>query len=150
MIVTVDAANLADAGRVHALAWQESHRAFCTPDFVARHTPERQTEYLRAKLAAGARIYLLLADEPVGLVSVTENLIEDLYILPEAQNRGHGTRLLRFAVSRCRGTPVLWILENNEGAQRLYEREGFRPTGRRNHITSGLDEIEFAQTASAT
>ena len=92
----------------------------------------------------GSRIFLLLGGEPAGIVSVTGNLIEDLYVLPAFQNRGYGTLLLRWAVKQCIGTPTLWILENNQRAARLYRREGFTETGRRNRITDGLDEVEFA------
>ncbi|MBR6220855.1 MAG: GNAT family N-acetyltransferase [Clostridia bacterium] len=136
--------DIADAGRVHAEAWQESHRSFCAEAFVALHTAQRQAQYLSDKLAHGAQLYLLKVDSrAVGVVSVTGSLIEDLYILPDCQNRGLGTALLRYAVRRCEGKPTLWILENNAGAERLYRREGFVPTGRRNNITDGLDEVEF-------
>ena len=81
-------------------------------------------------------------DEPVGVVSVTGSLIEDLYILPEKQNMGCGTRLLQFAIEQCSGTPTLWILENNIGSKRLYHRFGFKETGKANAITDELDEIE--------
>ena len=80
----------------------------------------------------------------MGLVSVTESLIEDLYVLPRLQNRGYGSRLLRFAMARCSGRSVLWILENNEGARRLYERFGFQATGRSNRLSETLSELEFA------
>ena len=76
-------------------------------------------------------------------MSVTENLIEDLYVFPSEQNKGYGTVLLRFACSKCKDSPTLWILENNSNAARLYRREGFSETGRRNPIDKGLDEIEF-------
>lgn len=136
--------DIAEAGRVHAESWRESHRAFCSQAFLALHTAERQAVYLTDKLAGGARLYLLRLDgKAAGIVSVTGSLIEDLYILPDCQNRGLGTALLRYAVSRCEGRPTLWILENNAGAERLYRREGFVPTGRRNNIASGLDEVEY-------
>ena len=51
--------------------------------------------------------------------------------------------MLEFAVSLCKDDPVLWILENNTGAERLYRRMGFKETGRRNAITDRLDEIEL-------
>ena len=41
------------------------------------------------------------------------------------------------------GIPSLWILENNHDVERLYLRQGFVPTGNRNHITGKLDEVEF-------
>ena len=128
--------------------WQESHCSFCTPEFIALHTPEHQEEYLRDKMDHGARIFMLTEDEPVGIVSVAGSLIEDLYILPEYQNRGYGTRLLHYAIRQCEGIPTLWILENNKDAERLYRREGFRETGRRNMITDKLDEIEFSLQTS--
>ena len=87
---------------------------------------------------------MLIENEPVGIVSVTGNLIEDLYILPEYQNQGYGTRLLHYAMEQCDSVPILWILENNKGSERLYRREGFTETGRKKTITDGLDEIEFS------
>lgn len=145
-IISVDGGHVAEAGRVHALAWQDSHRSFCAPGFVAIHTPERQARYLAGKLAHGSRLFLLCLDgEAAGVVSVTGSLIEDLYILPRLQNRGLGTALLRHAVDHCDGAPTLWILENNAGAERLYRREGFVPTGRRQAVADGLDEIELVK-----
>ena len=89
---------------------------------------------------------MLVEEEPIGIVSVTDGLIEDLYILPDMQNMGYGTKLLLFAVGQCTDTPTLWILENNKDAERLYRRMGFQETGRKNAITNELDEIEFALT----
>ena len=87
---------------------------------------------------------MLVKDRPVGVVSVTDSLIEDLYILPEMQNKGYGTELLQFAIAQCPDVPTLWILENNVNAARLYRRLGFKETGKVNAITDKLAEIEFA------
>ena len=92
----------------------------------------------------GSKFYMLVEDKPIGIVSIKECLIEDLYILPDQQNKGFGTKLLRYAIRQCTDVPTLWLLENNKDAERLYRRIGFRPTGRRNPITNELDEIEFA------
>ena len=144
MITPVDKTNIMQAAAIHAISWQASHRAFCAPDFVEKHTPERQLEYLQSKMKNGSKVYMLVDEKPVGIVSVTGSLIEDLYVLPDMQNRGYGTELLQFAISLCTDIPVLWILENNTGARRLYHRMGFKETGRRHSITDGLDEIELA------
>ena len=142
-IIPVDHTNILQAAEIHSIAWKESHRAFCTPEFIEKHTPERQREYLQNKMNGGAKVYMLADEKPLGIVSVTGSLIEDLYVLPEMQIRGYGTKLLQFAISLCTGIPVLWILENNAGAERLYRRMGFQKTGRRNAITNELDEIEL-------
>ena len=143
VIVPVDSSNIHDAAVIHSVSWQESHRSFCNADFVAVHTPEHQEEYLLQKMNDGSRIFMLINQNPTGIVSVKDNLIEDLYVLPDHQNRGVGSMLLRYAISQCSGTPTLWILENNTRARKLYQRAGFRETGNRNNITDGLDEIEF-------
>ena len=100
-------------------------------------------EYLRKKMSCGTKLYMLVDEKPVGIVSVTGSLIEDLYIHPDMQNMGYGTKLLQYAIDQCADTPTLWILENNKRAERLYRRMGFKETGRKNLITHGLDEIEF-------
>lgn len=145
MIVPVDETNLLQAATIHSISWKESHRAFCALDFIETHTPDRQREYLRNKMNNGTKLYMLVEEKPIGVVSVTKGLIEDLYILPDMQNMGHGTKLLLYAVGQCTDTPTLWILENNINAERLYRRIGFKETGRKN-ATNKLDEIEFALT----
>ena len=144
MIIPVDETNVLQAATIHSTAWRDSHRAFCTPEFIELHTTDRQRKYLCDKINGGTKVFMLVDERPVGIVSVTGSLIEDLYVLPELQNRGYGTKLLQFAISRCTDTPRLWILENNVDAERLYRRMGFTQTGGRQFITDGLDEIEFA------
>lgn len=144
MIAAVDETNIAQAAAVHSVSWKESHRAFCSPGFVAEHTPERQREYLEGKMKAGSRVFLMTDDEgPAGIVTVTGSLIADLYVLPDRQGRGYGTELLRFAISRCAGDPTLWILRNNARAERMYRKAGFTETGRIRTGAAGIDEIEF-------
>ena len=143
MIIPVNDRNITAAAAIHSISWKESHRAFCTPDFIEIHSPERQLQYMRDKMNHGTQFFMLIDEDPVGVVSVTDSLIEDLYVLPEKQEMGYGTRLLQFAVGQCSGTPSLWILENNENAERLYRRFGFTKSGRINAITDQLAEIEF-------
>ncbi len=144
MIVEVDRSNLDQAAAVHAASWKASHRPFCSPEFVELHTPERQKAYLQSRMAGGGRLYMLVEDAPVGVVSVTGSLIGDLYVLPERQNMGFGTKLLQFAVRQCPQTPTLWILEDNDRAKRFYRRAGFRETGRVHTVRGGLAEIELS------
>ena len=144
VIIPVDKTNLFQAAAIHSVSWRESHCSFCTPDFLELHTPARQREYLSSKMSNGTKLFMLVDEKPVGIVSVTKGIIEDLYVLPDMQNMGYGTKLLEYALSQCTDTPTLWILENNQNAERLYRRMGFKETGRRNSVTDGLDEIEFA------
>lgn len=132
------------AGYVHSESWSQSHRDICSPEFVAAHTPQAQTEYLRRETAQGKRLFLLTDDgEPVGIVTVWGSLIENLYVLPGRQGRGYGSRLLKFAMAQCQGAPTLWILNSNENAHRLYLRHGFQQTGVIKYLNETLLEREL-------
>ena len=143
-ITKVDEANIADAGRIHSESWKESHRSFCSAAFVEKHTPMAQAAYLRREMDAGKRVYMLIDEHPVGIVSVHGNLIENLYVLPSEQRKGYGSKLLHYAIQQCTGIPCLWILNNNEGAFRLYSKNGFKETGNRKQLNDTLYEMELS------
>ena len=143
-ITEVDEANIADAGRIHSESWKESHRSFCSAEFVEKHTPAAQADYLRREMNTGKTIYMLIDNYPVGIVSVHGNLIENLYVLPLEQRKGYGSQLLHYAIQQCAGTPCLWILNNNEGAYRLYTKNGFKETGNRKQLNDTLYEVELS------
>ena len=142
--VEVTEQNIADAGRIHSESWIESHGYFCSAEFVQKHTPAAQEEYLRREMKAGKSIYMLIDEYPVGIVSVHGSLIENLYVLPSEQRKGYGSQLLDYAIRHCSGTPCLWILNNNEGAYRLYSKNGFKKTGNSKQLKDHLYEMELA------
>ena len=90
MIIAVDKTSLSEAATVHSIPWKKSHCSFCSASFIEQHTPERQREYLERKMNVGSKIFMLVEEMPIGIVSVTDSLIEDLYILPDKQNMGYG------------------------------------------------------------
>lgn len=143
MVKLVTQLDIMQAAIIHSESWIESHRDICAPEFLASHTPERQKCYLESEIAKGAQLYMLIDDKPVGIVSIHGNLIENLYVLPNEQNKGYGTQLLTFAVGKCTESPLLWILSTNDGAKRLYERNGFKPTGNIIQHTGGIYELEM-------
>lgn len=143
MIVEVDVGNLHQAALVHSLSWKESHKDFCSREFVDQHTAARQAAYLAREMDSGKKFYMLVHDRPVAIVSVKDSLIENLYVLPGQQRKGYGSELLLYALSRCSGTPTLWILSNNEGAFRFYTKHGFRLTGSRKELSGTLAELEM-------
>ena len=143
MIVPVTDENVREAAGVYARGWRASHEAFCTPEFLAKHTDIYQLEYLKKEIQNGKSFFLLLAPGPVGVVSVQGPLLEHLYVLPQMQGRGFGTRLLRFALAQ--GAHVLWVLDNNRRAIGWYERWGFAFTGRAKRLSPALRELEMAR-----
>jgi len=150
MVIKVCNENITNAAEIHSLSWKESHKHFCDPKFIDLHSVEHQTEYLLNEMNSGKEVYMLIKNIPVGIVSVKDNLIENLYVLPSEQNKGYGSELLEFAVSKCADIPSLWILENNVAAYKLYTNHGFYKTGKMNELSSNFCEIEMKQKIDKT
>ena len=73
-----------------------------------------------------------------------EAFVQTLGVAPEAAGRGLGARLLvallEEAARRRKSTVTLEVRADNEVAQRLYERHGFRRAGvRRGYYPGGVD-----------
>ena len=143
MLITVDEHTLDQAAYIHSVAWKESHLPFCSAAFVEAHTVERQKKYLQSERAAGKHLFMLIAEQAVGIVSVSGGLIENLYVLPSEHGKGYGSQLLAHALSQCVQTPVLWVLSNNERALHFYQKHGFIETGKRKILSDSLAEIEM-------
>lgn len=145
MIQPVTEETMSQAAYVHSVSWQASHAALCEPDFVALHTPEHQAAYLCKEMGQGKRLFLMSEGEPIGIVSVWRSLIENLYVLPDKQQKGYGTKLLSFAILQCTGIPTLWVLNTNKIAQKMYQKNGFWQTGNTRVLNESLYEIEMAR-----
>ena len=87
------------AAEIHSEAWKESPGAFCSKAFIAQHTAENQEAYLLKEVQDGKQFFMLIRQKPVGIVSVRDSLIENLYALPSEQHRGRGTELPRISGS---------------------------------------------------
>jgi ribosomal protein S18 acetylase RimI-like enzyme len=61
----------------------------------------------------------------VGFAALGEDLLEHLYVHPEAQNHRVGATLLAVAKERRPRALRLWVFQTNLGARRFYERHGF-------------------------
>ncbi len=108
---------------------------------------------LQAQLRRADGVFLLGTgdqDRPIGFALgwVVGDLGELLRmaVAPELRRAGHGGRLLDGFIQACRdrGADELWLelREDNDPARRLYERRGFRTTGRRaDYYTDGTAAI---------
>lgn len=129
MIVEVSEENISKAAEVYAPSWREAHKDCCSKELIDKYTVEYVTDYLLNELKLKKEMYMLVDDIPIGIVSIKDNLIENLYVHPKSQRKGYGTKLLLFAVSKCHGQALLWVRDNNIKACNLYEKYGFQRTG---------------------
>lgn len=73
-------------------------------------------------------------DGAVGVVSVSDDVLQTLYVMPESWSQGIGSALHDLALERLREANVeearLWTLTENRRARAFYEKRGWRLTGR--------------------
>ncbi len=132
--MTIRPAGPADLDALFAIQKEASTTAYAhvyPPELYAY--PDEAVREDMARRLAGAEATYLVAEEAgraIGLVGVSPGWIEQLYVRPEAQGRGVGSRLLAEAVSRRReagDTELrLWTLEANEPGRRFYEGRGWQ------------------------
>lgn len=119
-----------DSTRANELAqaeWQEGQReAFLKWQF------DLQRREYDARFPDAEYCVILIDDQPAGRIWIGRDAAQirllDIALLPEFQNRGAGTRLLRRLIdeSRASGKPLrhmVFVLNND--AHRFYERLGF-------------------------
>jgi ribosomal protein S18 acetylase RimI-like enzyme len=118
--------------------FRELHRA-CFKAYVeqtwGRWNEDEQLQRLRQEFQPMQGNIVLVGGKPIGFLWVEDHgeflIIDSIAILPQFQNNGIGTYLVRQVVagSDARNIPVrLSVLKVNP-ALRLYERLGFRVTG---------------------
>ena len=129
MIVNVTFNNISDAANVYMDSWKESHKDICSKEFIEKHDLEYMKNYLSEKLKASYNIFIDYEnDTPVGIIGINppDEEICLLYVSPEHQQNGYGTKLLYHAIKKCKN-PYIIVLDTNKKAVDFYTKRGFVP-----------------------
>lgn len=95
------------------------------PWLAGRHTPEEDRTYFRDHVYAECEVWgATEAGALLGFIAFRDGFIDQLYVLPQAQERGVGSALLGEAQSRF-DRFSLWTFQRNAPARRFYEARGF-------------------------
>lgn len=95
---------------------------------------DRVLEWVRRKIETNLGTYtcIFLDGQKAGFFRLCPNdgmmEIDDLYILPEFQNRGLGTAVIKKCCAENNLPVMLYVFTRNTGAFALYQRLGFRVT----------------------
>jgi ribosomal-protein-alanine N-acetyltransferase len=130
--VTIRPATLADVPAILALQRQSPTSAQWSEaqyrDLISSKRPQRLM--LAAESATGGLLGLLVAHD-IGVEWELENIV----VAPHSRRGGIGQSLLTALIERAKQsnseTVFLEVRESNVAARTLYEKCGFRPTGRR-------------------
>ncbi|MBE6839445.1 MAG: GNAT family N-acetyltransferase [Ruminococcus sp.] len=93
--------------------------------FLEHHSDEN----IKSDIEKG-RVYLYLEDNAaVGTVTVKENELCRLFVLPEYQGKGYGSKLLSFAENKISENHSAVVLAASLPAKSVYLRRGYSETG---------------------
>jgi GNAT superfamily N-acetyltransferase len=110
--------------------WLQSFAA-ALPSVRLAHTETQVRSWIRDVVIAGAETWILdLAGQVVGMMSIADDDIDQLYLDPSWRGKGLGGLLVAHAKSLRPAGLRLWTFQVNTPAIRFYERHGFRETQR--------------------
>ena len=95
--------------------------------FSEHHADEKIIRDINAGI-----VYVVVTDDGVlaGTVTLTDNEVDRLFVLPEFQGRGYGRELLLWGINHIRenneNSITLHVAEWNQGACKLYKSVGFK------------------------
>jgi GNAT superfamily N-acetyltransferase len=99
------------------------------PEFEQRHshTYEEDRAYFRANILPQNQIWVAELDGRLaGFMAQREDFIDQLYVDPDFQHRGIGTRFLALARRNSPSSLYLYTLEVNTNGRAFYAKNGFR------------------------
>ena len=150
-----------DIARVHAHAWEAAYRGLLSDEVIRTHARKRRSwwaSYL-SRLPENEHVLVAVGDgRIVGFASARPSPDEDaeadqaevggLYVEPDAWGRGIGGALLETLLEQLRAdgfkSATLWVLAENSGARRFYERRGWALSGaERVHPDRGASELPY-------
>ena len=120
MLRQLKLADMDAAARVHRIAFDRA-----IPALAGLHTPEEDRRFFRERVFETCEMWGAFDGAAMtGMIAFREDWIDQLYVLPDAQERGLGTALLQVAKDAF-DRLQLWTFQRNLQARRFYEARGF-------------------------
>jgi GNAT superfamily N-acetyltransferase len=105
------------AARIHRVSFDDA-----LPTLAGLHTPDEDRCFYRERMFPTCQLWG--ASEMHGIIAFRDGWIDQLYVLPSAQRRGVGSKLLKVA-QREFDQLLLWTFQRNILARRFYAARGF-------------------------
>ena len=105
--------------------WLASFKA--TYPFPPAHPDDEVGRWVRDEVVTREETFVAVEPDGsvVGVMSLTGDEIDQLYVRPERVDQGIGSRFVELAKERRPGGLALYTFQVNERARRFYERHGF-------------------------
>lgn len=90
--------------------------------FLAHHSDE----HIMTDISCGKAFVLYEDGNPVGTVTISDNNINRLFVLPKYQHKGYGKVLLDFAEEKILESYECVQIEASFPAKRIYKKRGYK------------------------
>ena len=130
--------------RKTVIMWRESYEKAI--GIHSLHSIEDHLIFLETVLAIENEVYLAIHepdDEPVGIMAIDRQTLNQLYIHVDFQSIGIGSKLLKLAKAQSRNKLRLNTFEVNTNARLFYEKHGFKIVGRGADNEEQLPDIQY-------
>ena len=119
----IEAAAATDADAVAAVF--KAARDAAMPWLPELHGEAEDRRFFAGVIAGCEVLVVRREGHVVAFVALGDELVEHLYVRPDAQRAGIGSALLEAAKGRRPHGLRLWTFERNQGARAFYARHGF-------------------------
>jgi len=90
------------------------------------HTAAEDRRFIGERVMPRCEVLVARRDgEVAGFLALGDDMVEHLYVRPDAQRTGIGSALLAAAKARRPAGLRLWVFQRNEGARAFYAGHGF-------------------------
>lgn len=134
-------------------AWRENYKEIFSPEQIAEYTGEKRRKSFVYLLNSGKDIFVLLHNDEITAVCAAQTREDKpfegyaeimlMYVHPDFQHCGFGSRLLSHALEEMRqkgySHAVLDTAEKNANARKFYEKLGF--TEQKTDVSRNFDDV---------
>lgn len=163
------AADVTAIARIRIDSWRATYAGIVPAPILERMDLARNEAWIAGRIAEPGRRGTLVVEDAAGRVrgyaltapcadedAAGLGEVEAIYLAPGARGSGLGRPLLEAAAADLLAsgfeTAVLWVLTDNLGARRFYERAGFQPDGAARVLDfdgTPIEEIRYRRALSA-
>ena len=147
-IVEMNDKNIVDAAECYYNSWLSSHSECFSEDALSLYNVDRILNMLKKENTTD-RITFIACDKNTinGLVTIDKDRSEitHLYIAPEKQRQGLGTKLLEFGIKQMTSISRVYttVLSANAVGVEFFEKYGFEFTGEQRTLKNGMLELRY-------
>ena len=147
-IVEMNDKNIAEAAECYVASWRSAHSEYFNEEYLEAFNVEKTKNILKKDEAADRITYIAYdKNNVVGFVTIDKERFEmtHLYVRPDKQRQGIGTKLMEFAVKQMTSINRVYatVLSVNEPGLAFFEKYAFEFTGEQRTLKNGILELKY-------